>query len=264
MVFVAFDEENKVPSLLLLLFLFPRTCLKAVERREWNKSFVAAHVFLFCFCFISLSLFFSLSTGFSGKNYVVDALFFLKDLNPLTPKVWYQFGEFSIGSTNNPLIDILLYSRHFYAWYCIDIVRRNSLLVTHGSSFVSLQGAWRMGELVKEIKLVSGVRLRIRINTSVDGHAWKDQFLSTARQFPVRWEFASSPARRDSLFNRHWVTSHTLFKTRSPENSLWAKYTCCSAFRCIHSHRTQQAFTSNTCQIVSSKFRGEMSWSVTF
>ena len=43
-----------------------------------------------------------------------------------------------------------------------------------------------MGELVKEIKLVSGVRLRIRINTSVDGHAREDQFLSTVRQFPVR------------------------------------------------------------------------------
>ena len=102
-----------------------------------------------------------------------------------------------------------------------DIVRRNSLLVTRGSSFVWLQGAWRMGESVKEIKLVSSVRLRIRINTTIDGHAWEDQFLSTVRQFPVRWEFASSPARRDSLFNRHWVTSHTLFKTRSPENTAY-------------------------------------------
>ena len=32
--------------------------------------------------------------------------FFLKDLNPLNPKVSYQFGEFGIGSTNNPLIDV--------------------------------------------------------------------------------------------------------------------------------------------------------------
>ena len=66
---------------------------------------------------------------------------FFKDLDPLIPKVSYQFGEFGIRSINNPLIDILLYSHHFYAWYCIDIVRRNSLLVTHVSSFVSLQGA---------------------------------------------------------------------------------------------------------------------------
>ena len=66
---------------------------------------------------------------------------FFKDLDPLIPKVSYQFGEFGIRLINNPLIDILLYSHHFYAWYCIDIVRRNSLLVTHVSSFVSLQGA---------------------------------------------------------------------------------------------------------------------------
>ena len=32
--------------------------------------------------------------------------FFLKDLNPLNPKVSYQFGEFGIGLTNNPLIDV--------------------------------------------------------------------------------------------------------------------------------------------------------------
>ena len=58
--------------------------------------------------------------------------------NPLTPWqfLWCQFGEFGIGSTNNPLIDILLYSHHFYAWYCIDIVRRNSVLITDGSERV--------------------------------------------------------------------------------------------------------------------------------
>ena len=40
---------------------------------------------------------------------------FFKDLDPLIPKVSYQFGEFGIRSINNPLIDILLYSHHFYA-----------------------------------------------------------------------------------------------------------------------------------------------------
>ena len=34
------------------------------------------------------------------------------------------------GSTNNPLINIFLYSCHLSAWCCIDIVRRNSVLVT--------------------------------------------------------------------------------------------------------------------------------------
>ena len=55
---------------------------------------------------------------------------------------------------------------------------------------------------MKEIKLVSGDRLRIQTNTTVDGYAREDQFLRTVRQFPVRLEFASSPARRDTLFNR--------------------------------------------------------------
>ena len=34
------------------------------------------------------------------------------------------------------MIDILLYSHHLPAWYCIDIVRRNSVLVTCGSERV--------------------------------------------------------------------------------------------------------------------------------
>ena len=34
-----------------------------------------------------------------------------------------------MGSTNHPQIDIFLYSHHLSGWYCIDIVRRNSVLV---------------------------------------------------------------------------------------------------------------------------------------
>ena len=50
-------------------------------------------------------------------------------INPLTPNIslvilflltdiqflWCYFGEFGFGSTNNLLIDILLYPHHFYA-----------------------------------------------------------------------------------------------------------------------------------------------------
>ena len=35
------------------------------------------------------------------------------------------------------MIDILLYSHHLPAWYCIDIVRRNSVLVTCGNERVN-------------------------------------------------------------------------------------------------------------------------------
>ena len=35
--------------------------------------------------------------------------------------------------TYYPQIDVFLYSHHLSGQYCIDIVRRNSVLVTHGS-----------------------------------------------------------------------------------------------------------------------------------
>ena len=40
--------------------------------------------------------------------------------------------KLGIGSAINPLIDIFLHSHHLSAWYCTDIVRRNSFLVTYG------------------------------------------------------------------------------------------------------------------------------------
>ena len=75
------------------------------------------------------------------------------NFNPLTPKislvilciVWHVIfmmlvWRIGVGSTNNPLIYIFLYSHNLLAWYCIDIVRRNSVLVTHGkwNHFVSV------------------------------------------------------------------------------------------------------------------------------
>ena len=46
-------------------------------------------------------------------------------------RIWYW-------SISNPIIDIFLYSHHLSAWYCIDVARRNSVLVTHGSYRVKL------------------------------------------------------------------------------------------------------------------------------
>lgn len=37
--------------------------------------------------------------------------------------------EFGFGLTNNSLIGVVLYSHHLSALYCIDVVRRNSVLV---------------------------------------------------------------------------------------------------------------------------------------
>ena len=43
-----------------------------------------------------------------------------------------KFGEFAIESNDNALIDIFIYSHHLSTLDCIDIVRRNSVLVTSG------------------------------------------------------------------------------------------------------------------------------------
>ena len=52
---------------------------------------------------------------------------------------WFSlcyFGEFGIRSISYSIIDIFPHSHHLSVWYCIDIVRRNSVLVTHESQRV--------------------------------------------------------------------------------------------------------------------------------
>ena len=45
---------------------------------------------------------------------------------PLIWRIWHWINN------NNLLINIFLYSHHLSGWYCTNIVRRNSLLVTRG------------------------------------------------------------------------------------------------------------------------------------
>ena len=68
------------------------------------------------------------------------------------------FQEFGSGSTNHALIDIFLYSHHLFACCCIDIIRRNSVLVTHKSSRVNTI-------IIRQIKYLntSGIRLLVAI-----------------------------------------------------------------------------------------------------
>ena len=46
-------------------------------------------------------------------------------------------GGFGFGSTTNPLVDSFLFFHYLSAWYHVDTVRRNSVLVTHGSLSVN-------------------------------------------------------------------------------------------------------------------------------
>ena len=53
--------------------------------------------------------------------------------------LWYKFGEFGIGSTNDPQIDIFLCSCHLFAWYCIDrgkIILVSSLMIVYGYIYI--------------------------------------------------------------------------------------------------------------------------------
>ena len=53
--------------------------------------------------------------------------------------LWYKFGEFGVGSTNDPQIDIFLCSCHLFAWYCIDrgkIILVSSLMIVYGYIYI--------------------------------------------------------------------------------------------------------------------------------
>ena len=47
-----------------------------------------------------------------------------------------SFIEFGIESNDSPLIDIFLNSHHLFTRDCVNILRRNSVLVTTGSERV--------------------------------------------------------------------------------------------------------------------------------
>ena len=52
-----------------------------------------------------------------------------------------------------PLLSFLLYSPHLSARFCVDIVRRNSVLVTHGSERVKEENRGLDSNIGKEFKL---------------------------------------------------------------------------------------------------------------
>lgn len=78
-----------------------------------------------------------------------------------------QFGEYGIGSTNISLINIFLSSHSLSAWYCVNIVTGNSILVTLGSWKVNTkESTWsshfavrflkEYGELAHELSCIRG------------------------------------------------------------------------------------------------------------
>ena len=87
---------------------------------------------------LSLSLHFSLSLSVSLLEVQSVTFQLLKSheqflLLSAIRFVFFISKKMVIESPYNPLINIFVYSYLLTAWYCIDIVSKNSVLVTHGS-----------------------------------------------------------------------------------------------------------------------------------
>ena len=83
-------------------------------------SKMAGEICIFVCCLINLS---------TPKIWIVILLTICHII--LTMSVWREW--YCIGSTNNPLTYMFLCSHPFSIWYCIDNIRKNSVLVTHRS-----------------------------------------------------------------------------------------------------------------------------------
>ena len=98
----------------------------------WILRLLPVSVLIFNSPYLTFSLPDLISNSPCGESVILFCVVSLKNV-------------FRPGSINNPQIDIFLYSHHLPAWYCVDIVRRNSVLVTHKSERVKanyLQTTW--------------------------------------------------------------------------------------------------------------------------
>ena len=97
--------------------------------------------------------------------------------------LWCKLGEFGFGSTNNPLIDLFSFSHHLWAWYHVDTVRRNSILVTHGSLSVNRD--------CDTIPKLSNYSAKYFLHFSVEN----------VRQFTTPWRSTLNLARRSIQYS---------------------------------------------------------------
>ena len=100
--------------------------------------------------------------------------------------LWCSFGEFGIGSINNPLIYIFLYSHDLPAWYCINIVKRNSVLVSYGSNRVN----WKVHQFYRQVLCIASLK-----NPQAHNHFFffislKGSF-SSNKVFFIKWKYLS-------------------------------------------------------------------------
>ena len=70
-----------------------------------------------------------------GNNFYVLCCLGRCDVTPLhiVGTISFEVGEVGIWYMDFPVIDMFLYSNHLSVWYCVVIIRRNTVLVTLGS-----------------------------------------------------------------------------------------------------------------------------------
>ena len=70
-----------------------------------------------------------------GNNFYVLCCLGRCDVTPLhiVGTISFEVEEVGIWSMDFPVIDMFLYSHHLSLWYCVVIIRRNTVLVTLGS-----------------------------------------------------------------------------------------------------------------------------------
>ena len=109
---ITFDTLSKIVLLLNILAYQDST----FDKVFWKSVHIVQH-----------SLYF---TTFSGLN---------RSINSLIRNTIILFRRFYTGFFSFLIIHIFLYSHHLSSWNCFDILRRNYVLVLHGS--------WRVNEI---------------------------------------------------------------------------------------------------------------------
>ena len=129
------------------------SCASLYPPHFGGKSFNGISLLNNQFCFLQKSRqgFLKLENSFvfpTRKCFIVfDKKQIHKMIDPFNPKIsshspyCLPYNSWDVSAENlvfitNPLIDIFLNSHHLSGWYCIDIVRRGSVLVTCGSERV--------------------------------------------------------------------------------------------------------------------------------
>ena len=107
------------------------------------------------------------------------------------------------------MINILLYSHHLPAWYCINIVRRNYVLVTCGSE--------RVKSMIAAMELETKIRSRRKGRFGLGGHytTQTKALLFSSRTKPPPFPFCYPCERNKFMSTKQKTLNSTRCKSES-------------------------------------------------